>query len=275
MSNWQKALERAFKDPSKAFTMEDYDNEVARGNVAGAEVWSGFGEAVITASNEDVWGGYAASTIQPEPVGGSGYTPTLKCADGNDTSDGTGARSIEMHWVDANDGLEYAETIATNGSSVTAQASTVDFINDLHVITAGSGGVAAGNIDVLNVSTVMNRILAAGNQQMSTMKKVPAGKRLLIRGWHCEGTAAVGAEKECSVRIRASVHHAIGGGQTLTPGVYHFKDTGRVKDSPMPFKLFKPPLVIPPLGVVKTSGWATGGITINSGWRGILETVPS
>ena len=75
-------------------------------------------------------------------------TPYVASADANDTSAGTGARTVQVRGVDTSF-VAFAETLSMNGqTSVNLVTAAVLMINSIEVLTAGSGGSNAGIIRV-------------------------------------------------------------------------------------------------------------------------------
>jgi hypothetical protein len=232
----------------------------------------GYGEVSIalTSDNIDVW---TPGGVQPEPDT-SGYTPYVKSTSAADTAAGTGARKVMVHYLDT-DGVAHMGWATMNGVSEVA-FTTKDgggsvitncmFVQNHHNVMLGSGGVAAGDVDVVAGTSgpVVSRVPEAGNFALSTMRQVPVGHKLAIYGWHASATA--GNTKEAVVRVRASQM----GGEVF-PGVYHFLDTVRLKDSSSGWLPFAVPKIIPALATVKISTWTTGAISVHSTWRGRLE----
>jgi hypothetical protein len=229
-----------------------------------ANVFFGFGEHEYsgTKTNADLWGG--PTDIQPEPDTG-GYALYIKSDSTDDDTTGDGAQTIHVHYLDTA-GAEQTVSADCNGTAeVDTGIADCMFVNQHHVIDHnGTGLVATGNIDCLAGSggAVVSRITAAGNQSMSTMKQVPAGKTLVVTGWHVYGTAAT--TKIANLRLRSSAHDGV-----LNAGVYHFHDAARVKDSssghiPLQF-------TCPSLATVKISAWTTGTIDCTGRWSGYLE----
>jgi hypothetical protein len=114
-------------------------------------------------------------------------SPTISSGDANDTSAGTGARTVKVTCVDTN----FAETTGTytmngqTGVSVTQACMTV---TETQVMTAGSGGVNAGIIYVgtgtvtAGKPAVVHSYLATGaNLSMGLIQAVPSGKTMLCR----------------------------------------------------------------------------------------------
>lgn len=77
----------------------------------------------------------------------------------NDAAAGTGARTIRVYGIDGNyDAI--IEDVTLNGTTPVALVTSLIAVNKIEVLTAGSGLVNAGTIDVRTVtgSTVKNRI---------------------------------------------------------------------------------------------------------------------
>ena len=232
-----------------------------------------FGRQVITSAktNVDIWGG--PTDTQPEPDT-SGYALFVKSDDAQDDTDvgagvpGTGAHTVHIHYMDT----AYAEQTVSASLNGTTEVDTgvtdCIFVTEHHVTGFGAGGgiVATGNIDCLAGSggAVVSRVQAAGNQSMSTMCVVPAGKKMELRGWHAYGTAAT--TKLASIRPRASMHDGVS-----NPGVYHFLGDGEFKDFSSPWLSMSDTL--PEKVAMKMSGWTTGAITIGGGYFGWFEDV--
>lgn len=217
-------------------------------------------------SNADVWVG--PTDIQPEPVT-AGYQPNLISSSVDDDAGGDGVLKVEVHYIDTA-GAQQDEIVTLNGQTqVLMVATDVMFINGMHTTElVGTGIAAAGNIDARNVTTVVARMALTTNLALSTMRMVPAGKMLLVAGWHCEGVAA--AVKEAKIRIRSTTHREKA---TNQPGIYHFFDSARVKDSSSGFLHFPKPIEIQPLSTIKISAWTDGIIDLSSSWRGWLEDI--
>jgi len=106
--------------------------EVAKGNVAGHSIVNKFG------FNDSV-----GSTLAPITDGAVYQTPTSAIAleilssDANDTSAGSGARTVTIEGLDSNFD-EQSETITMNGTSVVAAASSYTRIFRMYVATSGT-----------------------------------------------------------------------------------------------------------------------------------------
>jgi len=247
-------------------TTLDYFIEVARGNITGATPFFGFGEHSFSgvSINEDVWGG--PTGIQPEPDT-AGYALWIVSSSTDDASGGNGAEVVQAHYLDTAGAEQTVSANCDGQNPVNTGVTDCMFVNEHHVISHnGTGIIATGNVDCTKGSggAVVSRVTAAGNQSMSTMKQVPAGKELVVVGWHIYGTAST--TKIANLRIRSSAHNGV-----LNPGVYHFHDSGRVKDSSSGRILLE--FVCPALATVKISAWTTGTIDVTARWRGVLYDV--
>ena len=245
----------------------DYGLEVIKGGIPGTAHAGGFGEQSISGAtdNIDIWGG--PTNVQPEPATG-GYALWVESSDDLDGKTGapssTGARTVDIHYLDTNGAEQSTGSVTLNGTTpVDTGVTDCMFVQEHHVVTVGSGLVAAGDIDITKTSggVVVSRVSAAGNQSMSTMWQVPANKTLYVTSWSGEGTAAT--TKIANLRIRTSTHD-----DAINAGVYHFRGSARVKDSPtgtLPVWF-----TVPALATVKISGWTTGTIDVTARWTGYL-----
>lgn len=112
----------------------------------------------------------------------SASTMTVSSSDVNDTSAGTGARTVLISGLDASYN-EASETITLNGQTAVTTVNTYIRVNRAIVLTAGSGGANAGNIYVgtgtvtagvpANIYTIING--DGSNQTLQCFWTVPAG----------------------------------------------------------------------------------------------------
>jgi len=78
---------------------------------------------------------------------------SVKSASANDTSAGTGARTVVITYYDASMNGPFTETITMNGTSAVNTANTnICFIEKMVVATVGSGGVNAGIISIFTTT---------------------------------------------------------------------------------------------------------------------------
>ena len=114
-------------------------------------------------------------------------TMDITSSDANDTSAGTGARTIVIEGLDANY-AEISETITMNGQTAVVSTNSYLRVHRAYVATAGSGLTNAGLIYVANSSvthtagvpsdlTLIATTIEAGNgQTLQTFYTVPASK---------------------------------------------------------------------------------------------------
>lgn len=159
-----------------SFVPADFVYNVARGRVAGAEPFSAYGHRVATGAETGVLWSDGAFSIPPS----AGVQMSAVSTSASDSSAGTGIRSIEIHYLDA--GLvPQSEAVVLNGTTpVNTTATDIRFIQNVHMATYGSGRVAAGNISLSASAVTYGYIPAGANRCASSVKMVPAGKRLLI-----------------------------------------------------------------------------------------------
>jgi len=157
-----------------ALMVGDFFLEVAKGNVPGHAGRSIVGRnPAVGLSVEDVWdpGGvlvYATAGEQLE----------LSSTDANDTSAGTGARTVKLFYQD-NDYVRQEEIITLNGVSVVTTTATDIFrVEAMEVITAGTGAENAGqlNLTVVSAGATRGAMLVGENITKDGHYTVPAGK---------------------------------------------------------------------------------------------------
>lgn len=171
-------MAREVSSISRVGTSEPFELQVARGQISYHESVYKFGNnAQVADSIETIWQqGGLYSYLSAESV--------LKVSSGsaNDTSAGTGARTVELFGLDG-DYNEISETVTLNGQ--TAVNTTLSYlrINRMIVRSAGSGGANAGII-YAGTGTVTTGVPAniyatingdGSNQTLMALWTVPAG----------------------------------------------------------------------------------------------------
>jgi hypothetical protein len=161
---------------------EPFDLQVARGQITGHKTIFKFGNnSDINGALETIWsrGGlyvYPTSAIQMK----------VSSSSANDTALGTGARTVSVQGLDQNYN-EVAETITLNGQTEVLTTNTFIRVFRAFVITAGSGGTAAGTIYVGTgtvtagvPATVYAEIALGDNQTTMATWTVPAGYTFFV-----------------------------------------------------------------------------------------------
>jgi len=171
-------MAREVSSISRVGTSEPFELQVARGQVAYHESVYKFGNnAVVANVTETIWqqGGLysylsAASVLK------------VSSSSANDTSAGTGARTVELFGLDS-DYNEINEVVTLNGQTAVNSTQSYLRINRMIVRSAGSGGSNAGII-YAGTGTVTTGVPAniyatingdGTNQTLMALWTVPAG----------------------------------------------------------------------------------------------------
>lgn len=140
----------------------------------------GFNDAVGTAE-ETIWdeGGVYVYPSSAEQL-------TVSSSDVNDTSAGTGARTVQVFGLDG-DYAEVDEIVTLNGQTAVTTVNSYLRVFRMAVLTAGSGGINAGVIYCGTGTvtggvpdTVYARITEGEGQTLMAVYTVPAGKTGLL-----------------------------------------------------------------------------------------------
>jgi len=150
----------------------------------------------------------SAAIISPQggvyPWPAAAGQPTVVSSSANDAAAGTGARTIAITYLD-NLYAEKTETVTINGTGdVTMVADNVLRINNINVLTVGSGGVTAGNISVKIGSDTIGYIAAGNNCIRQGVYTVPAGRRLFIDTFNTSVTHSA-SNKRAIIGLRRRV----------------------------------------------------------------------
>lgn len=120
---------------------EPFDLQVSRGQIQGHRNVTVFGfNPDVDTTQVSVW---PLPSLITFPA--SALQMTVSSSSANDTSAGTGARTIVVQGLDANYN-EVTETVTMNGQTAVTMTASLLRVNYAYVATAGSGNSAAGNI---------------------------------------------------------------------------------------------------------------------------------
>lgn len=172
---------------------EPFSLQVARGQIAWHSIVHVFGynPDVDSAAEETVW---TAGGILGHPE--SAVTMKVSSTSANDTSAGTGARTVFIKGVNGTGGYT-SETVTLNGQTAVNTTHAYFSIESMTVMTAGSGGENAGNINVgvgdvtAGVPTTIYGQIATGeNNSLMGHWTCPAGHT----GYMISGSLSSGTE---------------------------------------------------------------------------------
>lgn len=120
---------------------EPFELQVARGQIQGHRNVTVFGfNPDVDTTQVSVW---PLPSLITFPA--SALQMTVSSTSANDTSAGTGARTIVVQGLDANYN-EVSETVTMNGQTAVTMTASLIRINYAYVLTAGSGNSTAGDI---------------------------------------------------------------------------------------------------------------------------------
>lgn len=127
--------------------------------------------------------GVVRRTAYTEPTSSVAFS--IKSASANDTSAGTGARTVTVYYFDGTNAIA-SETVTMNGTTCVNSTTTIArYIEKVIVATAGSGGANAGILTLYTgtgCSTVVGTIALGDNQTFWAHHYVPTGKVCNITG---------------------------------------------------------------------------------------------
>lgn len=207
--------------------LESYLAEIAAGRITNAKMRTvdGFNAAIVDTLTDLTELGVA---VVPLPA--SAITMEVVSNSVNDAAAGTGAQTVEVHGLDT-DWVEIDEIITLNGTTPVALVNSYRRINDMHVMSAGSGGVAAGTISLqaTGAGTEYDRITVGGNENLQAHFTVPDTYSAFI---HVANTGIITDNVNTAGRVtlRATVDRY---DRSLIP-VYHFERTSVYKDGSGP-----------------------------------------
>lgn len=184
--------------------VRDYGMDAARGLITGVSFVTirGYNQATSTTS-EPIWA--QSGTAYPNPT--TAQTLTVSSTSAVDTGAGTGARTVFVRYIQASNGAEVTATVTLNGTTAVTVSADCIAVNDLRVITAGTGGQNAGTIfagyGTVTLGTpanVLSTIAVGRNAAQQAIYTVPAGKVLEIMAFRLSASVL----SFIQLRIRAN-----------------------------------------------------------------------
>jgi len=178
---------------------KDFSLEVAKGNIPKHSLITkfGFNDDVDTGSvPEDLWG---QNSIYVAPTVARIHDITSTSV--NDTSAGTGARTIIIRGIDGSYNAA-SETITMNGTANVATVNSYFHIHLMQVLTAGSTGNNVGAITATaqTDATITCNIPATLNQSVSSIYMVPVGYKAYLMRFRAHMYNTV-ANSSCTVQL--------------------------------------------------------------------------
>ena len=175
-------LDNALRDAMAV--QEPYELQVSKGQVAGATTLYKFGyNPDINGTEETVWS-QGGDVVWPAAA----FTAFISSSSTADTSAGTGAQTVTIEGLDENYATQ-SVTVDMNGQTQVqvGDASGWIRINRAFVVTAGSGGTAAGTVYIaatgVSSGVPTGTIYASitdGNQTQMAVYTVPASHTLYL-----------------------------------------------------------------------------------------------
>jgi hypothetical protein len=169
---------------SRIGTTEPFELQVSRGQITGHSVYliSGISGSVGTSyttvwSQNTVYAYLSAAAVMQ-----------ISSSSASDTAAGTGARTILINGLDANYN-EISETVTLNGQTAVNTVNSYLRVFHIAVLTAGSGGAAAGTIYAgtgvvtAGVPAVIYGVYTTNNGSTACIWTVPAGYTAYIASY--------------------------------------------------------------------------------------------
>jgi len=259
---------RANGKPRVSSTPYLYD--IAEGNIEGRSPWTKIGyNSEISTTEECVWpagDAYVFPTAEAgmEVVSTSVEDDILTVA----PAPGTGVHKIMIYYLNGNYEEKTTE-VTLNGQAVVATTATDIFrINAVRVIEAGTGGCAAGAINVRNLADtpIYTQIAAGHTRARACVYTVPINKTLYITSLFFSSTSSAG--KNTIFTTRANLNDLTGQQGTI---FFPFHEVG-IEDGSTRIEL-EIPTRLPSMTDLLVVGKGTGVAVCTCALRGWEEAV--
>jgi len=161
----------------------------------------------IATTPEDVWEGGGFYTGQPSQTA-SAETIDIISSSSSDINSGTGARTIRLYGLDEN-WEEQEEDVILSGTTSSVTTGLWHRMNNMSVLTAGSGGQNAGTITARHTTTTANVFSVMSptiNQSSIAAYTVPLNKTMFVLQGYIAIGRANGADgsADWTFRVRPS-----------------------------------------------------------------------
>jgi hypothetical protein len=255
------------------YDIDTYLLQVSRGLIDDAEPLSIYGST-------DSGGAVVAGLIFPDtnytfsyPNQATGESVSfVSTSDEDGAGTETGILTMHVHYLDVN--LEEQEaTITLNGTTdVTGQLTGVRFIQCMHLSTAGSAKKAVGDIYAYRASAITPEdevfsIISAGSTRCSSsMRMVPTGKALYIRGTAASSVSTT-ADAHALVEIFATEY----GHQEFHDEFIRIPIGAIGLQNGSTSYIFSPPVKVAAGGLIGAQYWANKACTVSISMFGWFE----
>lgn len=201
----------AYESLSLRDKSEDLGLQIARNQIEGHEIRHifGYNPDVDSAAEETVWTAGGLYVPNSTPV-----IMSVSSSSANDTSAGTGARTIYILGINSTGG-EVNEVVTLNGQTAVNTTHTYVCIQSCQVMTAGSTGHNVGNINIGTgtvtagvPATMYGQIYATENQSLMGYYTVPINHT----GYLMSGNVSCGATqaaKSITGRLKLKTNNII------------------------------------------------------------------
>ncbi len=192
-----------------------FDLAAARGLVPGTAVFEKYGknpDIDTGTAPEDIWNGANDYTGFPT---GAAETMEIFSSDANDTSAGTGARTVRIFNLLDDTGAELSNVdVSLNGTTPVSLGAQEYYRGGsrMKVLTTGSGGTNVGTLTLRHTTTTANIFAVMptlNNQTAICAYTVPLGKTLYINRLNAQMGRASGAAGSATMTFRAREHGAV------------------------------------------------------------------
>ena len=232
--------------------MNNYDlNAIAAGQIANKSIVRVYGTTspqTVQNARLDVWP--LCNTIPTYIFPAAAARMWIVSDSANDTAAGTGVRTLMIHYLDSTYTAK-EETITLNGTTAVQTVGSILRVNELHSVTVGSGGVAAGNITLQDTAAAPTNkysyIVAGYNKSEQAVYTVPTGKT----GYISFATLSSGSTSGTHY-TRFFLRTTSDEDGTLYPGVFNIQAVAGSLNSNEAMNLL-PPIKIPATADVKIS----------------------
>ncbi len=243
--------------------------EIARGNVSGQTTINKFGRniAVASGATADIWddGNTAGVLIWVAPT--QARTHVIASTDANDTSGGTGARTVKIYGLPDWDTAEVSETVTMNTSSPPVTSNSYVIIHRMKVVTKGGTNVNIGEITATAAGNVTAQINVGKGQTGMAIYGIPSTQKLYLGRIYANlnksGGATGGADVSLEVNTEPNaeltnftVRHTFG---IITTGT-----------SALTINYYVPKIIVGPAIVKMQAVSGVSSLDISAGFDGII-----
>jgi len=251
---------------------DNYFIEAARGNISGHTTINKFGRntAIGSGVTADIWdGGYTGdvSLIWVAPT--AARTHTIASTDANDTTGGSGARTVRITGLTDWDTAQVSEDVTMNTGSPPVTSNSYVIIHRLNVLTKGATNSNTGVITATATTdgTITAQINALQGQSQMVIYGIPSTQKLYLGRFYGNANKSGGASGGVDATLLVNPEPDAELTNFVVRHTFGIQTTGT---SALTINYYTPKVIVGPAIVKVQCLSGAAGMDVSAGFDGVL-----